>query len=109
LVGCTSQQPDEFLPLRAFRPSSSESADRGRSNIQVSLLVNKSHNFENKSQNFNILYIYQARSCLYAKNQLLAHHFGKKKIFLLLRPLSALSLDEATTSLTVNYVCFAVI
>jgi len=26
---------------------------------------------------------YQARSCPYAKNQLLAHHFGKKKFFLL--------------------------
>jgi hypothetical protein len=25
----------------------------------------------------------QARSCLYAKNQLLAHHFGKKKKLLL--------------------------
>ena len=24
-------------------------------------------------------YDYQARSCPYAKNQLLAHHFGKKK------------------------------
>jgi hypothetical protein len=28
-------QPDGFLPLRAFKPSSSESADRGRSIIQV--------------------------------------------------------------------------
>jgi hypothetical protein len=27
--------------------------------------------------------IYQARSCLYAKNQLLAHHFGKKNFFCL--------------------------
>jgi hypothetical protein len=35
LVGCTSQQPDGFLPLRVFKPSSSESADRGRSIIQV--------------------------------------------------------------------------
>jgi hypothetical protein len=35
LVGCTSQQPDGFLSLRAFKPSSSESADRGRSIIQV--------------------------------------------------------------------------
>jgi hypothetical protein len=35
LVGCTSQQPDGFLPLRAFKPSSSESAGRGRSIIQV--------------------------------------------------------------------------
>jgi hypothetical protein len=25
LVGCTSQQPDGFLPPRAFKPSSSES------------------------------------------------------------------------------------
>ena len=25
----------------------------------------------------------QARCCLYAKNQLLAHHFGKKKLFCL--------------------------
>jgi hypothetical protein len=37
LVGCTSQQPDGFLPLRAFKPLFSESADRGRSIIQVSL------------------------------------------------------------------------
>ena len=35
MVGCTSQQPDGFLPLRTFKPSSSESADRGRSIIQV--------------------------------------------------------------------------
>jgi hypothetical protein len=35
LVGCTSQQPDGFLPLRAFKPSFSENADRGRSIIQV--------------------------------------------------------------------------
>jgi hypothetical protein len=35
LVGCTSQQPDGFLPLRAFKPSSSESADSVRSIIQV--------------------------------------------------------------------------
>jgi hypothetical protein len=41
LVGCTSQQPDGFLPLRAFKPSSSESADRGRSIIQVSQTGNK--------------------------------------------------------------------
>jgi hypothetical protein len=39
LVGCTSQQPDGFLSLRAFKPSSSESADRGRSIIQVILMV----------------------------------------------------------------------
>jgi hypothetical protein len=37
LVGCTSQQTDGFLPLRAFKLSSSESADRGRSIIQVTL------------------------------------------------------------------------
>jgi hypothetical protein len=36
LVGCTSQQPGGFLPLRVFKPSSSESADRGRSIILVS-------------------------------------------------------------------------
>jgi esterase/lipase len=30
----------------------------------------------------------QARSCPYAKNQLLAHHFGKKKIFLLAVPVT---------------------
>jgi hypothetical protein len=30
-----SQQTDGFLPLRAFKPSSSEGADRGRSIIQV--------------------------------------------------------------------------
>jgi hypothetical protein len=39
LVGCTSQQPDGFLQLRAFKPSYSESADRGRSIIQVILMV----------------------------------------------------------------------
>jgi hypothetical protein len=39
LVGCTSQQPDGFLPLRAFKPSFSESADRGRSIIQVIISV----------------------------------------------------------------------
>jgi hypothetical protein len=39
LVGCTSQQPDGFLPLRAFKPLSSESADRGRSIIQVIILL----------------------------------------------------------------------
>jgi hypothetical protein len=38
-VGCTSQQPDGFLPLRAFKPSSSESADRGRSIIKVRLFA----------------------------------------------------------------------
>ena len=32
-----SQQPDGFLPLRAFKPSSSESTDRGRSIIQVKI------------------------------------------------------------------------
>jgi hypothetical protein len=37
LVGSTSQQPDGFLPLRAFKPSSSESADRGRMIIQVTV------------------------------------------------------------------------
>jgi hypothetical protein len=41
LVGCTSQQPDGFLPLRAFKPSSSESADRGRSIIQVRMHSSK--------------------------------------------------------------------
>jgi hypothetical protein len=35
----TSQQPDGFLPLRAFKPSSSESANRGRSIIQVSSIL----------------------------------------------------------------------
>jgi hypothetical protein len=39
LVGCTSQQPDGFLPQRALTPSSSESADRGRSIIQVILIA----------------------------------------------------------------------
>jgi hypothetical protein len=39
LVGCTSQQPDRFLLLRAFKPSSSESADRGRNIIQVNMWV----------------------------------------------------------------------
>jgi hypothetical protein len=41
LVGCTTQQPDGFLPLRAFKPSSSESADTGRSIIQVINIVEK--------------------------------------------------------------------
>ena len=35
--GCTNQQPDGFLSLRAFEPSSSDSADRGRSIIQVTI------------------------------------------------------------------------
>jgi hypothetical protein len=39
LVGCNSQHPDGFLSLRAFKPSSSESADRGRSIIQVIVTV----------------------------------------------------------------------
>jgi hypothetical protein len=39
LVGCTSQQPDRFISLRAFKPSSSDSADRGRSIIQVTITV----------------------------------------------------------------------
>jgi hypothetical protein len=50
LVGCTSQQPDGFLPLRAFKPSSSESADRGRSIIQVSQTGNK---LKEKSRDLN--------------------------------------------------------
>ena len=36
-----------------------------------------------KYYDFNAVTYVQARSCLYAKNQLLAHHFGKKKIVLL--------------------------
>ena len=37
LIGRLNQPAaDGFLPLRAFKPSSSESADRGRSIIQVS-------------------------------------------------------------------------
>ena len=36
LIGRLNQPPaDGFLPLRAFKPSSSDSADRGRSIIQV--------------------------------------------------------------------------
>jgi hypothetical protein len=36
LIGRLNQPPaDGFLPLRAFKPSSSNSADRGRSIIQV--------------------------------------------------------------------------
>jgi hypothetical protein len=32
-----------------------------------------------------ISYYHQARSCLYAKNQLLAHHFGKQNVLLALK------------------------
>ena len=46
MVGCTSQQPDGFLPLRAFKPSSSESADRGRSIIQINTDGENDEEFE---------------------------------------------------------------
>jgi hypothetical protein len=37
---------DRFLPLRAFKPSSSESADRGRIIIQVIILYEIFENFD---------------------------------------------------------------
>jgi hypothetical protein len=40
LIGRLNQPAaDRFLPLRAFKPSSSDSADRGRSIIQVMYIV----------------------------------------------------------------------